>query len=247
MHIRYPRSFFVFLYGFADHVASRFSLPLSDALFRYTPVATALQYDQTTWQPFAEQLARAADPPTLIYQAFLERGDIIPPPAPDSTTFGPFPLFGCFYYAVSNGTTIHTHFLNNDLPGMRPLGSERADARRAELRRMFGHIRAAIPAATTVRGHSWLYNLPAYTRLFPPSYTQQLQENPDGVLNQVVLWYQCYDHFLRINAPVADEVLRRVDRLDDLADLRLCFPYQRLRTHAPITDFYAFYDIPGLF
>jgi len=108
---------------------------------------------------------------------------------------------------------------------------------------MFTHIRGAVPAATTVLGNSWLYNLEAYTRLFPPSYTLQMEENTDGVLQQLVLWYQCYDRFWEAKPEMAAELLQRVEQVTDLADLRFCFPYQRLRPRAPIAAFYTFYDI----
>lgn len=239
----YTRSFFDLQFAFAQRVAAHFALPLPDALRSYTTVATTLQLEDD-WQAFAQQLVQSADPVALIYQTYCERVEPEEQPTPDSATFLGRPLFGCFYYDVLNGSTIRTHFINNDLPGMRPLGSERQAVRRDELRRMFTHIRDAVPEATTVAGHSWLYNLPAYTRLFPPSYSRETQENPDGVLNHVVLWYQCFDRFWQAKPDIAQELLRRVDQQRDLADLRFCFPYQRLRTRAPIADFYAFYGIP---
>ena len=104
---------------------------------------------------------------------------------------------------------------------------------------MFVHV----PSAKTVEGHSWLYNLAAYTRLFPPSYTHDMKENPYGVLDQMVLWYQCYDRFWEVKPAIAAELLQRVEKVTDLADLRHCFPYQRLRTKAPIAEFYTFYEI----
>ncbi|MBI3943443.1 MAG: hypothetical protein HY326_10560 [Chloroflexi bacterium] len=94
-------------------------------------------------------------------------------------------------------------------------------------------------------GNSWLYNLPAYTRLFPPSYTRQMEENTDGMLQQLVLWYQCVDRFWEVKPAIAAELLRRVEQVTDLADLRLCFPYQRLRPRAPIAGVYTFYGISG--
>ena len=64
-----------------------------------------------------------------------------------------------------------------------------------------------------------------------------------GVLDQMVLWYQCYDRFWNVKPEIAAELLRRVEQVTDMEDLRHCFPYQRLRTKAAITDFYSFYEI----
>lgn len=42
----------------------------------------------------------------------------------------------------------------------------------AELAEMFSHARQAQPMQKL--GASWLYNLPAYRRLFPPAFTTHL-------------------------------------------------------------------------
>jgi len=238
----YTRSFFALQLQFAQRVAARFGIPLPEALRHYTTFAVSLNQEEN-WETFAEALMQADDPLEWTYQIYSERSAPEPLPTPEDTEFLGRPLFGCFYYAVRDATTINPHYINNDLPGIRPLSESRQSVRREELRRMFTHIRQTLPSATIVSGHSWLYNLPAYIRLFPPSYTRDRVENPDGVLDQMVLWYQCYDRFWEIKPTIAEELLRRVDQLSDLADLRLCFPYQRLRTRAPITDFYEFYGI----
>jgi hypothetical protein len=232
----YPRSFFALQLAFAQRIASRFSLPLTDALRHYTTFAVSLKVEDT-WENFAQAFVLANDPLELTYQLYAERYADEHIPKPDDTLFLGRPLFGCFYYVVRDTTIINPHFINNDLPGLRPLSQARQPARRDELRRMFMHIRETLPTVTTVSGHSWLYNLPAYTR--------DMVENPDGVLNQMVLWYQCYDRFWEVKPAIAEELLRRVEQATTLADLRLCFPYQRFRTRAPITDFYEYYAIGG--
>ncbi len=242
MVMHYPRSFFALQLTFAQHVAARLPVSFLDALRRFTPLAETLQIE-ATWEPFAQALEQAPDMLEVIYQAYLERVAEQRLPQPADVTFRDRPLFGCFYYSVREPDTIRTHFINNDLPAMRPLSSERQAARRGELRRMFAHVSDHVPSATTVEGHSWLYNLPAYTRLFPPSYTLHMQENPDGVLDQMVLWYQCYDRYWEVKPEIAAELLRRVEQVNDMGDLRHCFPYQRLRTKALIADFYSFYEI----
>ncbi len=173
----------------------------------------------------------------------MSAGGDEPVPQLDDATFLGLPLFGCFYYAVRDGTTIRPHFANNDQPGMRLLSRDRVAARRDELRRMFTHIRETVPAATTVMGHSWLYNLPAYTRLFPPSYTRQMEEESG--------WCAAAGWCSGITGSTAGRSSRDMaafsssvwSQATDLADLRFCFPYQRLRPQAPIADFYAFYGI----
>lgn len=238
----YPCSFFALQLAFAQRVAARFDLSLANALLHYTTFAVNLPADDN-WELFAHSLAQASDPLEVTYRWHMHHYKPQPAPQPHDTTFREYPLFGCFYYAVRDTTIIRTHFTNNDDSGDSPLGRVRQSARWDDLRRMFSHIRAVVPTATTVMGHSWLYNLPAYTRLFPPSYTSHTEENPDGVLSQLVLWYQCYDRFWGIKTDIAATLLQRVDEINDVNDLRLCFPYQRLRVRAPIADFYTFYNI----
>lgn len=242
MHFFFPRSYFALQLAFAQRIAARFALPLTDALLHYTTFAVML-HAEADWDTFARLLTNAPDPLELTYQWYLERRDHEREPQPEDTTFNDRPLFGCFYFDVRDATIIRPHFLNNDIPGMRSLSRERFAVRREELRRMFTHIRQTVPEAATVHGNSWLYNLPAYIRLFPPNYTLEMEENTDGVLQQLVLWFQCYDRFWEIKPGIAATLLQCVDQVNDLADLRFCFPYQRLRPRAPIADFYAFYNI----
>lgn len=240
--MHYSRAFFALQLAFAQRVADRFGLPITDALRDHTPFAVTLNLEEG-WESFAAAFRQASDPLELIYELYTAVAAGVPVPTPADTSYYQWPLFGCFYYWVNDGATVRIHFINNDIPGMRPLSHARQGARREELRRMFTHIRDTAPEVTAVAGHSWLYNLPAYTRLFPPSYTRELVENPDGVLNQMVLWFQCYDRFWEIKPAIAELVLQRVAQVPSLADLRLCFPYQRFRTRAPIADFYAYYGI----
>jgi hypothetical protein len=51
---------------------------------------------------------------------------------------------------------------------------------------MFAHIRQHVPQATAVRGNSWLYNLEAYRRLYPPAYTAVLPESAEGEFQSAV-------------------------------------------------------------
>jgi hypothetical protein len=52
----------------------------------------------------------------------------------------------------------------------------------------------------------------------------------------------CY-RFWEVKPEMAAELLQQVEQVTELAALRLCFRYQRLRPRASIADFYAFYDI----
>jgi hypothetical protein len=80
--------------------------------------------------------------------------------------------FGCFSFELlAPGDVLRIHFSNRDSAGdCGPLVRAKADRRVEELREMFGYIRTHHQSTRTVRGGSWLYNLEAYRRLFPPEY-----------------------------------------------------------------------------
>jgi hypothetical protein len=127
---------------------------------------------------------------------------------------------------------------------MHPLSRARMDVRRDELRRMFADIYCNVPEAQIVRGNSWMYNLEAYRRLYPPIFVATLPATTDDEFQYLALWGQCFDRDWNPKANVTQVLLQRVDQLDDLAELRHCFPYQVLQPECSIVDFYSYYGIP---
>lgn len=242
MQTLYSRSFFALQIAFARRVAIRFSFPLADALWQCTTFARESIGIEDDWDTYTHLLAQSDDPLEVTYRLYLERRGSEPLPQPNDATFFDHPLFGCFYFTVRD-TVIRPHFINNDLPGTRPLSRESIPMRHEELRRLFTHVRRTLPATTAVAGNSWLYNLPAYRRLFPPTYTLEMNENTDAAMHMIGLWGQCFDRFWEVKPEMAAIVMERVEQATDLATLRFCFPYQRLRPTAPLADFYTFYGI----
>ena len=240
----YSRAFFELQLTFADKLSKRFQLPASEAYYRYTTLTKSLQITgMDDWRVCMATSERAPDALEWIYQCYLARRDQEPEPDPNDTEFYGHPLFGCFYYIVRDTSIIRPHFVKNELPNLRPLRHDRVMVRRAELQRMFAYIRQAVPAARTVLGNSWMYNLEAYRRLYPPAYTASLPASAEDEFEYLALWGQCYDYDWQIKQPIAQELLRRVDTLADLGQLRLCFPYQILNPQCPIEEFYKFYGV----
>lgn len=236
----YAYAFFDFQLAFAQRLVDRFQLTLADAVYQYTTFSKS--FGDVDWAAYCTGLAQAADRAEWTYQWYLPRRDR--DPTPDDLTFYDHPLFGCFYYVVRDETIIRPHFVKNEQPGMRPLSRERQVVRQAELQRMFAHIREHVPKAQTVRGNSWAYNLAAYRRLYPPVYTATLPVSDEDEFQYLALWGQCFDTNWQPKNTVAQTLLARVDRLETLADLRFCFPYQIRQPSCSITEFYSFYDIP---
>ncbi len=153
--------------------------------------------------------------------------------------------FGCFTHDPPNDEgQVRIHFSSRDSEGgVGPLAGWKVSRRVAELAQMFGAIRAAHPVAETVRGGSWLYNLEAYRRLFPPEYAEARHAPPRVGLNGTSSWGQLIDHLGAVKQDVAAVFLRNLrDELDPAAPW-LVFPFRALITSAPIETFYRFYGI----
>jgi hypothetical protein len=235
----YSHAFFSFQISAARTLARRFALPLTEALFNYTTLSkTAVGGDG--WDAFAAGIAAAPDAVDYTYQRYLRRRD--PDPRPEDTDFHGRPLFGCFYYVVRDETIIRPHFVKNDRDG-RPLSADRAHVRRSELRAMFAHVREHEPQATTVRGNSWLYNLHAYCRLFPPAYTAVLPESEEGEFQFLARWGQLFDRDWAVRQPEGARFLRALEEVTSPAQLRHCFPYQIRQPRCAIAHVYEFYGI----
>jgi hypothetical protein len=237
----YSSAFFGFQIDVARTLARRFDLTLHDALYHYTTLSkTAV--GSGTWGAFAEGLAAADN--LLGYTERWYHAHRDPDPAPGDAEFHGRPLFGCFYYVVRDETIIRPHFIKND-PHGGPLGRARMPARLAELRAMFGHIRRHEPRAASVRGNSWLYNLEAYRRLYPPAYVAGLPESDEGEYQFLARWGQLFDHRWAVRQPAGARFLRSLEQLASLDDLRRCFPYQIRQPQCEIAHFYDFYAAEG--
>jgi hypothetical protein len=225
---------------FAEHVARIRRLPLDEALLRFTPLYLSFglprDFDRRhpVWQAF---VAGSSSDTALVdwtHAFHLERHSEIRIAAPD-------PAFGCFYYAVWPENRVRIHFQNAEPSGCGPLSRERRPQRLAELAAMFRHLRQALPSSATVVGGSWLYNVDAYRRLFPPAFLATSQAG-DGEYQFMAQWGQLLDRHGHVRPAAARTFLDRLGQQtgdDDLAD---CFPYRVLRLESAIEPFYGFYD-----
>src|SRR4051812_44752439 len=159
-----PQAYFALQLQFAEHVAPLAGLAREDAILEYTTFYLNFELDRSfdpahpVWQAYLRGLREASDPAEWTYAYYRTREQ-------------PFVahFYGCFHYSYwADIEAIRLHFINRDPEG--PLGKERMPERFAELRAMFTDIRRAVPEARFVRGGSWLYNVEAYRRLFPPEY-----------------------------------------------------------------------------
>ncbi|MBI3942195.1 MAG: hypothetical protein HY326_04210 [Chloroflexi bacterium] len=194
-----------------------------------------LNPDHPTWQEYLDGLLQSAEPGKWTHMFYLRQPEHIPPPLPPLS-------FGCFSYAVWTDKRIRLHFQSNDAVGKSPLSRERMDMQLGELRAMVEHVKENVDNPTTVVGGSWLYNLGAYKRLFPPAFLATAYEG-ENEYPFIALWGQFLDRDGGIKPEMERHFLDCLARQRDFAGVEACFPFRVLRLESPIQDFYEFYQI----
>ena len=241
----YSREFFGLQLHFAQRAAALSGVPLAHALLActnlYIRFGLGRSFDaaEPTWQAYLAGVQNAAnghggqellDWTFGFYQTRL-RHDL--PPSTVATV-------GCFSYARLGPEHLRLHFHNAQEGGDSPLGAGRRDRRVEELRALFAKVDQDEPAACRIAGTSWLYNLEAYRRLFPPSYLATAV-TAEARLRHMPLWGQFLDRHGAVRQGVAVAFLHRLAGLRNADGLASCFPFQALALEAPVSAFRDFY------
>jgi hypothetical protein len=239
--IRYSRAFFELQWQFAERVAAISGMPREQALLHYTNfyirfgLGREFDPNHAVWRIYIDGLSNAADAVDWTWRFFLARPPVVPPSL--------VAAFGCFSYSNAGNDAIRLHFANTEAPDCSPLSRERTGERRAELRALFDHVGEANqtrPSRQRVLGTSWLYNLPAYRRLFPSGYVETARELSSHFQN-MPLWGQFLDRHGSVRADMKAVFLERVARQTCLHGIAQCFPLRALAVDAPIALFDGFY------
>jgi len=239
--------YFALQLTFAARMAERAALPLAEAVSRFTNLHRRFGLGDIdfvppspAWAAYLDRLVRleSADERLAWTKAVYIRSREDPPVAGRTQ-------FGCFACDPPNADGVmRIHFSNRDPDdGVGPLDRRKIAARNAELAAMFDFVRRTHPDAKRVLGGSWLYNLEAYRRLFPPEYgaSRRLPETPPR-LSGTSSWGQFLDHRDAFKPEPGRRFLETMNELDPAAPTR-CFPLLALRASAPIERFYAFYGL----
>ncbi|SKA38234.1 hypothetical protein SAMN02745126_06026 [Enhydrobacter aerosaccus] len=235
--MRYPKDFFELQLRFARRVAAIGGIAFERAILDYTNIYVRLGIGRgfdaghPVWLDYVEGLRRGGDATDWTYRFYLRRPESEPP--------GTVARFGCFSYAVDQDGRVRLHFENRDTEPCSPLSAARVDIRREELRALLAHVEQTRPDVQQVSGVSWLYNLPAYRRLFPETYLASARI-AGGRLRNMPLWGQFLDRHGTVRPAAAQTLHERLSRQTDLRDLAACFPLQPLAVTAPISDFRRF-------
>src|SRR5579875_309697 len=241
MQSQYPQGFFDLQIIFAQRIAQLLQQPYQEtlrthtALYRIFGLDWSLNPMHSRWQEYVQRLPSEYNTQQVsnwTYLFYLKNFEGLPK--------WETPRWGCFSYEyLEEQQIIYLHFGNLDFSGYGPLSHQRKEARIADLRSMFTHIKHVHPQARNVQGHSWLYNREAYKRLFPPAYVQSARPGRQGLIGRG-LWGQFLRHGEQLNEELAARFLERVAQLEDAVNYTQCFPYLLLQTEAPIAEFYEF-------
>lgn len=245
MEAPYPEGYIAIQVALARTMAQLLGASLVETLRTYTSlykiVGAPGDFDpaEPMWRALAACVdgeASAAEQARALHRFYLRRYADIP-------KFGDERHWGCFAYERRpSQRALRLHFSNEDASGAGPLSRERSAVRREELRAMLGAARREEVDAVWILGGSWLYNLDAYRRLFPPSFGASATPDEPHIQYRA-LWGQFLRHDMSLNTARADDFLARVTALGDPRRYADCFPLQVLLTRAPIAEFYSFFDV----
>ena len=239
MAMNFAPSFFDVQLRFADKVAQVCTMSMEEAVFSCTNIYLQLidrSFDPAhpVWQAYLEGLRKAQDRAEWTAEFYRMRRDASTSSMPPS---------GCFSYGyLAEERVVRIHFMNRDLSGYGPLSRVRMPVRLDELRALFAEVRTQHPEALTVRGNSWLYNVDAYKRLFPPQYTQEMKTGEEE-LQFLARWGQLVQRDGQVRKDLAASFLDCVDRQETWEGLNACFRYQVWSPQCAITHFYEWYRL----
>ena len=242
--IQYAKDFLVLQVRFAQKIAEVSNQTLADVLIDYTILRTLFNLrvshdiSNPLWDTFIEGLCTSDIPEEWTYDFYLQRMAVESAPS-DERQF-----FGCFSYVYPwrNTRKLRLHFENRETRNHGALSKAGMALRKSELSAMFRHIQAKHPDVETVRGGSWLYNIPAYLRLFPPDYVKTAK--PVGYETEFwALWGQFIARNGSVRQPAAAQFLDCLSKQKTVEGCLQCFPYQVLRPECSIETFYNFYSL----
>jgi hypothetical protein len=237
----YAKSFFDLQLGFAETAAGLTAMPMEQAVLAYTNLYARFglgrDFDpqHPIWRDYLAGLSAMNDRHEWTYRFYLTRPHTVPPPGLVAT-------FGCFAYARLSDDRIRLHFHDAESDDRSPLSRECQPRRIADLTALFAHVKRAECESATVVGASWLYNIDAYRRLFPPSYLATAHPAPRR-FQHMPLWGQFVNRRGEVKEDAAREFRACLERQAHVDNLDRCFPFQVLRLEAPVVTFYERYGV----
>jgi hypothetical protein len=242
MEVPIDRGLFNLQLAFAREVGRREFLPFVDAVESYAPLIRANGLIRGSAHMSFVEGANEVNLDDRAYEEYLKDARTGPIPYHEGTRFG-----CCSYDYNRDERAVSMHFMNVEHGTVGPLSLEKLPLRRREMGEVMRDIKRKRSDAKEVRGHSWLYNLEAYRRIFPGSYTENLvpSESP-AIWRSMSSWGQFLDSELHLEAEKAELLMERLRKLpanEELSELLKPPLWLPLRAQGPISAFYEEYGI----
>ncbi len=240
------RDYFDIQLRFAEAVSQAATLPLTQTLRQCTDFHRRFGLGQppgnvvkSKWKEYGDQLlALDTHEQRLRWtQAFFAQSS----PGRASSKYQ---RFGCFSFELPDGGgVVQIHFTNRETKGISPLSHSQIEARQRELSVMFTHVHQTHPNAQEVHGASWLYNIEAYRRLFPPAYGDSREVLKETMsFRGTSSWGQFLDYREQVKPALRDQFLKNLQTIDAHV-LWKTFPLPKCSAQAPVELFYDFYGV----
>lgn len=229
-----PRDLLLLNLAFADRVLHVTDRPLHEVLFRYTMlfrsfnISRRFDPDNAVWKDYIDCVSRSDTIRDTTLAFYAHRMLIAEPPVAMYS-------YGCFGYALSTPQTARIHFFPRE---PHPLSSHCEAHRREELCHVIRHMKKESPDTVSIVGRSWLYNLPAYRRLFPSVYLASAEPcAPMIAYPRLALWGQFLKGTSDVRHDMVDVFAKRLTNVEDENGLYDCFPCKVLRLEASVDAF----------
>jgi len=171
--LAFPKGYFQLQLDFADKMKGYRGLSLIKSIFLYTCFYARVvgfhdehppEENNQKWQQIIKDLPLNQNNQTdYFYEKYVdfEKNK----PKKNNQLY-----FGCFAFSYHNdNNTFELHFRNYD-QDKGNLGKDRIKVRQSELKQMFGAMKNFNKLKAKVFLRTWLFNIGAFTRLFPPKF-----------------------------------------------------------------------------
>lgn len=246
MSYNYPLDYFTLQFQFASQWSRITGKSLARSLVDETSLYRRVigkVHNQTNidpaWDKIMEEMGEAQSPKEMadfLYQYYLHQNH--------ENEEGTENQFGSFSFNYEESTkTIRVHFKNKSKAEKSDLAKEYVSERLAELKQMFEAISHRHPEAEWVLGHSWLYNLEAYKRLFPPAFVEKLESVPmgDSYFRTDAVWGQFIKKDGLVDSKKLTEFVSKIEEAKNVNELLQAFPFLPLQATSPVVQFYEYY------
>ncbi|MCB0711047.1 MAG: hypothetical protein KDD67_01820 [Ignavibacteriae bacterium] len=236
----YKQPFFNLQLDFAEIVSAVVGCSLSQGILTYTNLyirfglGREFNPEHPVWQDYLVGLQNGNDRYDWTYSFYLKQLQLREATPIEGT-------FGCFSFGLLRDGSLRLHFRNSDTGEHSSLSHRYVEQRRVELRMLFDHVRQMPTQPSRVRGVSWLYNLEAYRRLFPPRYLETARA-VRGRFQFMPLWGQFLDRHGNLKQELTERFRACFLQQNNVGELDRCFPFSVIEVEGEVEEFYQFYD-----